>query len=466
MRAKLAQLLSLIIVCLSLVAISPVSYGSFVFDRKKQTAELPTWLYIAASHRTRYESLSTQFRSKGKGGDQQLAMRTLFAVGVKSSEFNLVLEAGDSRAILDDDGSPLSTNMINPIELIQGYLVWKHQGLFKKGDRSSLRIGRLTLDMGSRRLVARSKFRNTMNTFSGVEWTHVNRRGNELQFFYTMPTNRKPKSFSDLKNNHINFDMPTGRTHFWGVSYTNINLLKSHEVNFYGTGLHEKDSKEIATYDRNLITAGFRTNTSKKEIGLDYLIESIYQFGESRNSKKSTDNTDLEHFAHFHHVEAGYSWKPYYSYRIAVEYDYASGDSSSSDNHNGRFHSLYGARRFDFGPTGIYGPFKRENLNSVGLRITMKPSNATEFMSSYRGFWRASKSDGWVASGISDVTNIAPRFLGQQVEVRLRWKAVPQTLHLELGSAYLRSGKFAKVTEPLNYKKNIYYGYAQVSYMY
>ncbi len=70
-----------------------------------------------------------------------------------------------------------------------------------------------------------------------------------------MPTNRKPKSFSDLKNNHIDFDMPTGRTHFWGVSYTNKNLLKSHEVNFYGTGLHEKDSKEIATYDRNLITA-------------------------------------------------------------------------------------------------------------------------------------------------------------------------------------------------------------------
>ena len=40
---------------------------------------------------------------------------------------------------------------------------------------------------------------------------------------------------------------------------------------------------------------------------------------------------------------------------------------------NNRFDTLYGARRFDFGPTSIYGPFIRSNLNSPALRLFFKP---------------------------------------------------------------------------------------------
>ncbi len=440
--------------------------GASLFDKENQVESMPSWLYVSGSQRIRYESLNKQFRSQGQGGDQQVALRTLLAIGIKSSDFNFVIEAGDSRAFLDDNGSPLSTSMVNPVELIQTYLMWEHQNLFEKDGHSSLRVGRLTLDVGSRRLVARSKFRNTMNTFSGAEWKYETKQGNELQMFYTLPVNRAPADTSDLKNNHIEYDRPSGRAHFWGVSYTDKSLIQSHELTIFTLGLHENDSKKTATSNRDLITTGIVVKKPRKAGHFDYLMESVYQFGESRKSKKATDKVDLEHFAHFHHVEIGFSVPVSYAPRVALEYDYASGDSNGNDGRNERFDSLFGARRFDYGPTGIYGPFKRSNLNSIGLRITARPSRFTEFMSSYRGFWRASKSDAWVASGISDVANAAPRFLGQQLEVRMRWKIVPRTLHLELGSAYLRAGKFSRIMEPKTSNKNIYYGYAQVSYMY
>ncbi len=440
--------------------------GASLFDKENQVESMPSWLYVSGSQRIRYESLNNQFRSQGQGSDQQVALRSLLAIGIKSSDFNLVIEAGDSRAFLDDNGSPLSTSMVNPVELIQTYLMWEHQNLFEKGGQSSLRVGRLTLNVGNRRLVARSKFRNTMNTFSGTEWKYETKQGNELQMFYTLPVNRAPDDASDLKNNHIEYDRPSGRAHFWGVSYTDKSLIQSHELTVFSLGLHENDSKKTATSNRDLITTGIVVKKPRKVGHFDYLVESVYQFGESRKSKKATDKVDLEHFAHFHRAEIGFSVPFSYTPRVALEYDYASGDSNGNDGRNERFDSLFGARRFDYGPTGIYGPFKRSNLNSIGLRITARPSRFTEFMSSYRGFWRASKSDAWVASGISDVTNVAPRFLGQQLEVRMRWKILPHTLHLELGSAYLRTGKFSRIIEPKTSDKNIYYGYAQVSYMY
>ena len=462
MSHKLTYLIALVF----LTSFHVCGNGASLFDTENRVETMPSWFYASGSQRIRYESLNKQFRSQGRGSDQQIALRTLLAIGIKSNDFNFVIEAGDSRAFLDDNGSPLSTSMVNPIELIQGYLMWEHQNLFEKDGRSSLRVGRLTLDVGSRRLVARSKFRNTMNTFSGAEWKYETKRGNQLQMFYTLPVNRAPGDTSDLKNNRIEYDRPSGRAHFWGVSYTDKSLIQDHELSVFGLGLHENDSQKTVTSNRDLITAGITVKKPRKTGRFDYLVESVYQFGESRKSKKITDKVDLEHFAHFHHVEIGFSAPVIYTPRVALEYDYASGDSNGNDNRNGRFDSLFGARRFDYGPTGIYGPFKRSNLNSIGLRITLKPSRFTEFMSSYRGFWRASKSDAWVASGISDVANVAPRFLGQQLEVRMRWKIIPHTLHLELGSAYLRAGKFSRIIEPKTFGKNIYYGYAQVSYMY
>ncbi|MDG2302156.1 MAG: alginate export family protein [Gammaproteobacteria bacterium] len=424
--------------------------------------QLPDRFTLQGTHRTRYETLSHQFRNTLEGSDQILVQKTTLFASVKLEPFAVTVEIGDSRAYLDDNGTSISTTHVNPLELIQGYISAKQKNFFKNGDQSTLNVGRLTLDMGSGRLVARTKFRNTVNSFTGVEWKWKKNTGDQLHFFYTMPINRSPDSIRELRKNSIKFDKETGATTFWGVNYSSDRLPLGHKGEIYILGLDEDDTENNSTLNREIITSGFRLSFPQKTGAIDYLIESIFQVGEVRSSKANEKN--LDHFAHFQHIEIGYTGKSKKKIRSALEYDYASGDNSSLDKKNGRFDSLYGARRFEYGPVGIFGAFNRSNISSPGIRVSMLPNNRSQLMIGYRGFWRANKGDSWVAAKISDPTGTASSFLGQQIEARLRWELAPNNSLIEIGTAYLRSGKYARDAGNKAYKKDIFYNYLQLSF--
>jgi hypothetical protein len=270
-----------------------------------------------------------------------------------------------------------------------------------------------------------------------------------------MPINRSPDSISELRKNSIKFDKETGATTFWGVNYSSDRLPLGHKGEIYILGLDEDDTENTSTLNREIVTSGFRLSFPQKVGAIDYLIESIFQVGEVRSSKASEKN--LDHFAHFQHIEIGYTGNSKQKIRSALEYDYASGDNSSLDKKNGRFDSLYGARRFEYGPVGIFGAFNRSNISSPGIRVSMLPNNRSQLMIGYRGFWRANNGDSWVAAKISDPTDTASSFLGQQIEARLRWELAPNNSLLEIGTAYIRSGKYARDTGNKAYKKDIFY---------
>jgi hypothetical protein len=430
--------------------------------RLQNALELPTTFTLKGAHRSRYETLSNQYRHKGSGSDQILVQKTTLLASLNLEPFEIAVEIGDSRAYLDDSGTPISTAHVNPLEVIQGYISAEQKNLFLSGDKSVLKMGRLTLDFGSRRLVARTKFRNTVNSFTGVEWKWQNRKGDQLHFFYTMPINRSPNSISKLSKNSIELDRENGATRFWGLGYSFNRLPLGHKGEIYILGLDEDDTPRRNTLNRELVTSGFRLYLPKQNGIFDYLIESVFQVGEMRDSKYS--EVDLDHFAHFQHIELGYTTKSKKKIRASIEYDYASGDDSSLDGNSGRFDSLYGARRFDYGPVGIYGPFNRTNLSSPGLRLSIIPSSATELMLSYRAFWRANSGDSWVAAKMANSTGDATTFLGQQIEARLRWELAPKNCQLEIGSAYLKSRKYAKDVGHEAYKKDTFYNYLQLSF--
>jgi len=58
-----------------------------------------------------------------------------------------------------------------------------------------------------------------------------------------------------------------------------------------------------------------------------------------------------------------------------------------------------------------------------------------------RAFWLAEARDAWVGSGLQDPTGASGRFLGHQVESRVRFKATSR-VGLELGYAHLFKGSF------------------------
>ena len=130
------------------------------------------------------------------------------------------------------------------------------------------------------------------------------------------------------------------------------------------------------------------------------------------------------------------TWSP----RLQFQYDFASGDDDASDGNNNRFDTLFGARRFEWGPTSIYGPFARSNLSSPGLRLTVKPHRKINLMMALRGYWLASDDDAWTTARISNLPGQSDNFIGTQFETRLRWDVIPKNLRLETGAAHIVAG--------------------------
>ena len=331
----------------------------------------------------------------------------------------------------------MSGSVVNPLGLLQAYIELPVDNVFGDGSKSTLRGGRITMDVGSRRLVARNRFRNTINGFTGIDWQWQGQSKQRFRAFYTLPVQRL---FSgNALDNDPRFDKEHEEVRFWGVYYSPAKLPWGDRAEFYLLGLNEEDvSGVLNTRDRDIYTPGMRVSRTPAHNQIDYQFESIFQFGESRSSTTST--TDLDHFAHFQHVEVGYSFDTTWSPRLIFQYDYASGDDDPNDADNNRFDTLFGARRFDFGPTGIYGPFARSNLSTPGVRLKLKPaSNITSF-AALRGYWLASDNDAWTTARIANAVGQSDNYIGTQFEVRVRWEIIPKNMRLEAGAAHLIAG--------------------------
>ena len=135
------------------------------------------------------------------------------------------------------------------------------------------------------------------------------------------------------------------------------------------------------------------------------------------------------------------------------------GDDSPTDGESNRFDTLYGARRFEHGPTGIYGAFARANIPSPGPRLVTKPAKPLEVMMTYRPYWLASDTDAWTISGMRDASGNSGSFVGHQLEARVRWDVLPGNVRLEAGSAYLFAGEFSKNAPNATFRGDTAYGY-------
>lgn len=115
-----------------------------------------------------------------------------------------------------------------------------------------------------------------------------------------------------------------------------------------------------------------------------------------------------------------------------------------TDDDNGRFDTLFGARRFEFGPTGIWGAFARSNISSPGYRLIIKPHETVSAFIAHRLFWLAQSKDAWTTANVRDVTGQSGDFIGHQIEASVQWQVIPKNITLEAGWAHLVKGEFAE----------------------
>lgn len=412
--------------------------------RISKAMRLPNWLWLSATHRTRTEYLWNSFRAGLPGDGGALSLRSTLAAELRFKPLFVGAEALDARLYLPGQSTVLNTTHINTIGLLQAYVGLRGEDVLQGGDSVVVRAGRLTMDVGSRRFSARNIFRNTINAFTGVDGQWRTNRDDALRVFATLPVRRRPEDRPSLLNNRVQADRESLSTLFWGGHFRSRTTVAKMRIEAFVLGLHESDSSIGDTRDRRLVTPGFRLHRAPNRGAWDLDIEAALQTGRSRSSAEPEDNQDLTHLAVFGHGAWGYTFDFKSKPRLVLQYDYASGDRSPDDDRNGRFDTLFGARRFEFGPTGIYGALARSNLLTPGLRVEVQPHSRVDGFVGYRPVWLAQARDSWTTSGIRDPTGQSGRFVGQQLEARLRWRPLPGNLVVDIGVAHTFLGGFPR----------------------
>ncbi len=419
-----------------------------------------SFVQYGGSYQLRYESLQNPYRAGARGSDQLFSSRLLLTAKATSEHLFGEVEIADSRTWLDDAGTPLGTDDVNVLEPLQFYVGWKQT--LSDSSKFAVKAGRMTVDIGSRRFVARNGSRNTINAFSGVhgDWSIQDWR---LQALYTLPVQQRPSTLSELDHHKRAFDETYSDLRLWGFHSTYSGFDSVDVVEGYLFGLQEDDRPGLNTRNRDIKTAGMRVLKSPKALAWDYEVEAAYQTGQSRSSTSALDISDLDHHAAFVHTHLSYQFNDKWASRMVLQADYASGDESPLDGDNNRYDNLFGSRRFEYGPTGIYGALARSNSLSPGVRWEFKRNNTYSGNIGYRAMWLAEARDAMTTSNVRDVTGATDKFVGQQLEVRLR-VAVSAKLQADLGAAVLHKGKFLREAPNAPDEGDTSYWYAQVNY--
>ena len=402
-----------------------------IFDRAvewtrhlKNQLGLPSWIDLGLEQRTRFESLSFPFRQGESGTQAQIPQRSRIRLGVDGlGPVRLLFEGQDSRThVLAGQATQLDSSLVDEWSVLQLFASVTLPNLMGTGLRADGHFGRMTMDANNLRLIARNLFRNTTNNFEGLHLQFSQEKDWLVRTFFVRPVVR------------FLFETDTGDTDslFWGVSYeTRDKPWFQRDLYYYG--LNDRDASTISppvvyhTFGLRL----FKVNTPGE---LDYEIESDWQVG-SFGQK--------DHFAHYQHVELGYTLNMFWMPRLLFQYDYASGTRDPNGSQNGQFDPLFGTTNPDLDPTSLFSAFARANISTPGYRIILSPIETLQFQIVNRFWWLAQAKDAWVGSGLQDPTGQSGNFLGSTLQLKALWKVVT-ALHLELGYVHFDKGTFVE----------------------
>jgi hypothetical protein len=415
----------------------------------------PVDFRLSGEIRIRGESLENDFRPGSGRSHTILAIRSTILAEYRTSPLRFAVEIMDSRIYGADPATPIGANDVNALEPVQAYVAADLGGVFGQRTDASLLAGRFTMDLGNRRLVARNAFRNTTNAYTGLRLDVETPHKGRVVAFYTLPVVRLPADKEALLDNSVALDRESFDLRFWGA-YLTAPRIGRNLLELYYLGLKERDSPRAATRDRHLHTVGFRAHARPAPGQFDHEVEAAYQFG-AISAATAAAAPRLDVSAWFVGARVGYQFDAPWRPRIAIEYDRASGDRGGGKYN--RFDTLFGARRFEFGPTGIYGALGRSNMSAPGLRFEVTPDDRWDGFVSYRAAWLDSPADSFATTQLRDPTGAAGTFFGHQVEARVRYWIVPRRLQIDAGAAFLRRGRFLREAPNTNGFGDPRYGY-------
>jgi hypothetical protein len=309
-------------------------------------------------------------------------------------------------------------------DLRQGYVE-----IGKAKDGLSVKIGRQILSFGDERLVGPLEWANQSRSFDAVK-VHYQAAKWSLDAFTSSVVR-----FQDKRFNESDFidESDTRKQIFSGI-YLSSTLLDFQVTDLYAFELHERNAGKT-----DFVTLGTRVKGDPKKFnGWDYESEMAVQFGDLKGK-------DLNAFAG--HWGAGYNWmKSSWKPRLAVEYNYATGDSSAADGKIGTFQNLFPTNHPFYGYADF---FSWQNVHNPELTFTFQPTSKFSVKIDYHLFWAANTHDAWYrANGVTQVRPInakADSFEGSELDLTLKYK-VNKNLTLQTGYSHFFAGDYLKAT--------------------
>lgn len=428
---------------------------------------LPDWITLEGSELLRYAALANQFRPGLDRNDQLLNSRVLLRAGISLEYLSVLGELQDARASLDDAQSAVSAIDVDAVEPIQLYAGLHLDDLIVEGASLDVKAGRQTMDLGGRRLIARNRFRATLQTYDGLTAQWLLPKQLDVFAFYTLPVEILPGNAERdaLRSNRITLDRSHLSRRLFGLFLTRpLSSLRDTHLELYAFGLQEEDEPgEFETADRHIYTPGLRLYRAPGAADWDIDVEGTLQFGRRMATASAEDTTPLDVFAHFLHASLGYTWATFLAPRLSLELDYGSGDASPSDTRYGRFDSLYGPRRAELGPTTIYGIMGRENTLSIGPRQSLASARRWDGYLALRANFLPQATDTFSRSGVRDPTGQSGRYAGTQLELRSRTWLIHEVLRWELGGAIFFNGRFMNDAPNATGYGDTFFGYTDLT---
>lgn len=404
-------------------------------------AETSDGLSVSGSMRLRYEAIDGQARAGFDTKDGLLNLRTNILAEYRHGDVRIGTELFDSRVWGDDPGTPVTTGEVNALEPVQAYIAADFDGALGRGSKLTLTAGRMTLNLGSRRLIAADDYRNTTNGYTGVRAEVAARGGWKATLIYTLPQMRRPDDNQGIRDAKVRLDRENFNLVLWGGQVGKAKALGTAMAELTYFHLSERDAPGRPTRDRSLDTFGGRIIAEPQPGQFDYEVEAFYQTGHVSTSLVATAPRQAV-AASFIHLDIGYSlaasWKPHLSF----EFDRASGDRAGG--RYGRFDTLFGMRRADLAPAGLYNAIARTNVVTPGIRLEATPSKRLDWFVTYHPLWLAADEDAFSSTGVRDPSGRSGDFAGHQFEARLRYWVVPTRLRFEFDGVFLAKGHFLR----------------------
>ena len=268
------------------------------------------------------------------------------------------------------------------------------------GQPLSLKLGRQALAYGDQRLIG------------AFEWSDNARRFDALKFAYNHEAVNVDFFLANIKENGI---ANPADAQFNGLYLTakTIPLHKALDVYLL--------QKANTAAGENIMTYGLRLDGGTA--GIDWTAEAAFQSGDATSAAKKKAN--------MYALKAGYTLPQIASLRIGAEYDFASGQDTSTDNT--AFDNLYPTNHPLYGVTDITGTNSLSDLKAMSLNVGAKPAEGLRVVAEY---WSYSKDQG------------ATTAIGNEMNVQA-WYALNSNVDLHgFIARFTPSSDFSATTDP------------------